>query len=412
MVEKLAKKKNQAGKNSPVSFNIKINRLLVFLFVLLLPTQLGRHFFLPFSYLSGVRIDYLAPTLYLTDILAILLIINNLKTVYLFLKQKKILFILGLLLINIFFSLSTFVSVFQWIRILEWLSLFAIFKNLAKKFKADQTAFFLLLGGFFELFLCLLQLVNKHSIQGLFYFFGERYMTLSMPGIAKASFRGIEILRPYGTFSHPNSMAGFYLLIYFFVLTNKKIKHVFLKYFLLLVSTILVFLSFSKIAILTLIFLSATYQLLMTKNKCRLCFIAKIFSLMIIGAVFISAQNDPFSLEKRITLMGNALEILIKHPLTGVGIGSYLVAQNQFPIKYSYFFLQPVHNIFLLFMAEAGIVISIFAGLTIVSWIKKNKKNIALMVILLAVFITGSFDHYWLTLQQNILLMVYLFSAL
>ena len=43
-------------------------------FAFLLPSQLGKHYFFSFSYLSGIRVDYLAPTLYMTDIIAIILI--------------------------------------------------------------------------------------------------------------------------------------------------------------------------------------------------------------------------------------------------------------------------------------------------------------------------------------------------
>src|SRR3989338_7356441 len=69
---------------------------LLFLFILLLPTQLGKHFFFDFSYLSGVRVDYLAPTIYLTDILALLLLIINFKSFWHFLKEKKILTLFAL----------------------------------------------------------------------------------------------------------------------------------------------------------------------------------------------------------------------------------------------------------------------------------------------------------------------------
>ena len=53
----------------------------MFLFLFLLPTQLGKHFFLPFSYILGVRVDYLAPTVYLTDIIILLLVVINYRAV-------------------------------------------------------------------------------------------------------------------------------------------------------------------------------------------------------------------------------------------------------------------------------------------------------------------------------------------
>ena len=57
------------------NFNIKIPNLLFYLLILFLPTQFGKHFFPAFSFVSGVRVDYLSPTLYLTDILVLFLFI-------------------------------------------------------------------------------------------------------------------------------------------------------------------------------------------------------------------------------------------------------------------------------------------------------------------------------------------------
>src|SRR3989338_6605244 len=51
----------------------RLSDLLIFLFIFLLPTQLGKHFFLDFSSISGVRVDYLAPTLYLADVVSLIL---------------------------------------------------------------------------------------------------------------------------------------------------------------------------------------------------------------------------------------------------------------------------------------------------------------------------------------------------
>ena len=81
-----------------------INKTLSILFLLLLPTQLGKHFFFDFSYLSGVRVDYLAPTVYLLDVTVFLLAIVNLKIVFKFFRNKKVLISLFLLMINVLFS--------------------------------------------------------------------------------------------------------------------------------------------------------------------------------------------------------------------------------------------------------------------------------------------------------------------
>src|SRR6266704_691714 len=59
-----------------------MENLLFSLLILFLPTQFGKHFWPSFSIIQGIRVDYLSPTLYFTDILIILLflvwLINNL----------------------------------------------------------------------------------------------------------------------------------------------------------------------------------------------------------------------------------------------------------------------------------------------------------------------------------------------
>src|SRR3972149_2923799 len=166
-----------------------MNNILLFLFVLLLPTQLGKHFFFDFSYLSGVRVDYLAPTIYITDVLALILIVLNLKSVIKFLFSKKALILLSLLFLNVLISQFHLISIYRYIKILELLTVFIIFKT--NKLSPGYLLYGFLIGGIFELFLTTAQFINKHSLQGIFYFFGERPLSLSMPGIAKASLSGI-----------------------------------------------------------------------------------------------------------------------------------------------------------------------------------------------------------------------------
>lgn len=384
--------------------------ILTFILLFLLPTQLGRHFFLPFSYLSGVRIDYLAPTLYLTDIIVFALFLLNIKTVFKFFKNKTFLIFLTLIIVNILFSLVKEIAVYKTVKIIEILILFAIFYKNKISPKLILYAFFL--GAFMELILSIMQFTMKHSVQGIFYFLGERYLTLSMPDIAKSSLFGVEILRPYGTFSHPNSMAGFYLLVYFFVLLYKKFSaHTYLKYFLLMISSVLVFFSFSKTAIFVYILLNFIY--LMKKKfyrKCMFCFFAKIFVFAVLAILFLSTKGDVLSADKRLTLFQNSITIFFQHTFFGVGLGNYVVAQNSFVNKYSYFFLQPVHNIFMLLLAETGIILGGFIFYKLYKFAKLKIKNEVFIYCLLAVILTGLLDHYWLTLQQNLLLLPIIFA--
>ena len=380
---------------------------LFFTLILLLPTQLGRHFFFPFSYLAGVRVDYLSPTLYLIDIVIFLLALFNIKAVFKFFSEKISGFFFGLLTLNIIFAQSWPLALYGSVRIIEFLIIIALGKKMLSYLNEKLLLIGFLSGAFIELMLSILQFVFKRSIQGPFYFIGERLFSLATPGIAKTTFSGIEFLRPYGSFSHPNSMAGFYLLVYFFVLTRKSLdRYLWLKYLLLLVSTCLIFISFSKAAILTFLLLNVLYLFFSgRKNFCRVCVAARIVVMFFVASIFLLAQGDPLTAPKRLELIGNAVEIIKKYPLFGVGLNNYLLEQTSFASKFPLFFNQPVHNIFLLLVGEAGIVLT---GFILYFFRKLLPSSIFL---LLAVVVTGLFDHYWLTLVQNFLLMGVVFST-
>jgi len=388
-----------------------INNILSILFLLLLPTQLGKHFFFDFSYLSGIRVDYLAPTVYLLDVIIFLLAIVNLKIVLKFFNNKMVLSGLFLLLINIIFSQLPEISFYWFIKIIEFLIIFSLSKKIIMTIKEKSILIILLLSGLFELFLSIIQFVSKHSVQGIFYYFGERLLTLSTPGVAKATMQGVEFLRPYGTFSHPNSLAGFFLLLYFFVLTAKKFnRHLVLKYLFLLTSSLLIFISFSKIAIISYLILNTAHFILNKKINCRFCKITRLSVIFLISLIFLQATTDPLTISKRIELVKNSINIILHHPIQGVGLGSYLVEQAKFSSKFYLFFNQPVHNIFLLFFSELGLIIG---GIIIAFSLFSIRKLIKWSpYLILAIGMTGFFDHYWLTLEQNFLLIGFVTGAI
>ena len=379
-----------------------IAQILTFLFVLLLPTQFGKHFFLPFSYISGVRVDYLAPTLYALDLIAIVLIILNAHFILKTIKKHlyPFLILLSFFLANIFFSVSPWISLYKSLKILEILGVYLAFRHM----RPPHTSIFvaLLIGAIFELFLGILQITGGHSIQGVFYFFGERYFSLSTPGIAKATLWGRELLRPYGTFSHPNSIAGFYLLVYVATLTIKKIRISFLlRTAIIFISAAIIFITFSKLAFGVLTLLTAVYLYRSRTITCTLCKIARFAGLVILTLVLCFAQTDPHTLSKRITLVKQSVVVFIEHPATGAGLGAYVAASASQPTRSIDILNQPVHSIYFLWLSEAGIL-----GLVILALlIPALKKYVKLMPYVLAVvLVTGTGDHYWMTLPQNMFL--------
>lgn len=392
-----------------------ITRSLYFLFFLFLPTQLGKHFFLDFSYINGLRVDYNAIVLYTTDILAVFIICANWRLLKTFFIQhtRPILLILILVFLNISISMYPVLAAYSWLKVCEVVALIIVFSHLKIDTKMVLSTF--AIGALFELVLAFLQFQQGRALQGMFYFFGERSLSLITPGVAKAVFMGQEILRPYATFSHPNSMGGFYLLLYTWLLFfpfPKKSPIINYQLSITLFASALVFISFSKIVIVGYLLITGWYVITKKWAACKPCSVATLMTTGTLSLVFLQAMGDPFSAEKRITLFAQALETIKSHPFFGVGLGQYLFYQEAIPAKYADFFLQPVHNIFLLFMAQSGLILGGAILYLLGKWVWQRRRNEAFLACVFVVVFTGFFDHYWLTLQQNMLLVGVVFGLI
>ncbi len=420
-----------------------LQKLLFYSIILFLPTQLGKHFWPAFSYVSGIRVDYLSPTPYFTDVLIILLfflwvfknlnIKNSLKIKNL--KLKIILFTL-FLVVGIFLSKSPMAGWYGLIKLLEF-GFFGWYTAFYIKQKKDLNVIILLfaVGICFESFLAIVQFINQASIGGIFYFLGERTFFLSTPGIAITSLQGHLVLRPYGTFSHPNVLAGYLIIVLTMIISNYKFlisnqiinlkKYFFI--FSLLVGSIALFLTMSRVAIIlwVVILFVFTFKNLNIKNSLKIKnYKLKIFTgtIFFVAIIFISSPLHfrftnlslaDESMVVRERLLQASVAMVKKSPLLGVGINNFLpnLPLVLKPTNESLFsYLQPVHNIFFIVASETGII-----GLGIFLWfIGKTYKRFTIydlrFMIFSTVLILGLFDHYFLTLQQGQLLMTFVFG--
>ena len=106
----------------------KLERVFYFLLLTFLPTQLGLHFWPGFSFIKGIRIDYLSPTLFFNDLLissiCLLFLYNNRGKINLlpnFIKKYSPFFIfLGYLVFNLFLSKNFNLSLLSFIRFMEF----------------------------------------------------------------------------------------------------------------------------------------------------------------------------------------------------------------------------------------------------------------------------------------------------
>jgi O-antigen ligase len=290
-----------------------------------------------------------------------------------------------------------------------------------------------------ESLLAISQYLHQSSIGGILYLVGERSFTAETPGIANASVHGQLILRPYGTLPHPNVLAG-YLLIMVILISFSSAKETskyrkILEVSALLLGSICIILSFSRLVILLLCFITVMFLITNIVRKTKANGLQKqsnigkyslILLVILAGTFFIfrqlflqlfyrfsqtSVREESFIQRK--DLIQNAITIISKHPLFGVGLHNFLPALSQIRSPLSpTFYLQPVHNIFLLWIAETGLVGFIFLIIFLIKTIRqllsllsqRNPATKTLLLLFISLLILGSFDHYLLTLQQGQLL--------
>ncbi len=395
-----------------------INKLF-FILLLFLPSQLGKHWWPEWSLVNGVRIDYLAPTVYLTDILILILGLSilfqktrkTLKTRY----PQKIrkpegqkfrpsdflnfrfsgfpsipsVLIIFLIISWILVSERKLLAGYWALRYLEipmmaWLTI-RVIREIGEIRAIKRITNILSVGILFSVGLGMAQMVLGRTT-GWFWILGERSFTLADPGIATMTIFGIEILRPYATFPHPNALGGFLaaaIMMEYGVWSMEYGK--WRKKLLVWVGVLGVILTGSRGAIIALM------------SSLVISYWVPVSASAIIG---FPGESGP----ERVVLARAAIEMWRENWLFGVGPGQFLVKLPEY-LPAGFYKIQPVHNIFLLGLAEFGVIgggICLIGLIWLIWRIEQVRKWLPVVAVIL---ITGMVDHYWLTGQQNRLLL-------
>lgn len=411
----------------------RLKQTLFFLLLLTLPTQLGRHFWPSWTQILGLRVDYLSPRIYLTDIFIFLLFLFFLPQLVSFLKRARqektkvlagLIFFLAFLSLRILKTQTPAIGFYQLLKFMEF-AFFAFYLTQAlKTYQQFEKAMMVLsFGVIFESLLSWGQFLKQGSLGGFFWWLGERTFSGQTPGIAQAALNGELVLRPYGTFPHPNVLAGFLVVILPLLLTF-KIENSWEKVVKVLatgLSILTIFLTFSRLSWIA-AFLIFIWWLVVQK-KWRYFFLLAVF--LVFGFGLLEARfetlwtTDRESWQKRQELNLAAWEMIKAQPLFGVGLGNFLVELPNFhPEKKAARFLQPAHNVYLMVGAEMGILtlvaLSGFLFLTYKRLLKKQFNNATMKQSLFLSFSTllflAFFDHYSYTLQQGQLLIALIFG--
>lgn len=322
------------------------------------------------------------------------------------------------------FSKSPAAGLFGIIKLLE-VSFFGYYtaRFLGKTITYASAAISITTAITIQSLLAVTQFFTHSSVNGLFYFIGERTFTMLTPGIANASIGGTLILRPYGTLPHPNVLAAYLLLSVLFVVgTWQQFRSKAMRSISALVGGIAcfaLFLTLSRTVLFVFFFLLAYLFMQLVGKRMSTSYTLGILGIAVVVALgifytpilgrFTSSSFLEESFLIREDLTKNALWMLYTHPFFGVGIENFL--QNLPPSSSStfsyYSLLQPVHTIYLLVFAQVGVVGGILflyflfcVGKTIVRRQESTLQKATLVMFSSVVFL-GLFDHYFLTVQQG-----------
>ena len=245
-------------------------------------------------------------------------------------------------------------------------------------------------------------------------------LDLSMPGISAVHLSdGSRVLRTYGTLPHPNILGGFTLVSLLgpvgLFLASERPNYPALILFALGIS--LLALTFSRSAWLGLIiFLIIPILKWQYFNRKRLILllVTAILSFTITllpyqqlvraRTVNISSDSEKFSFTGRIWLNQMAMQMIHEKPLTGVGIGSFIIELSQRAGEG--YIIEPVHNMPLLSAAELGIaglmlLIGLFVLIALNIIRAQTWKAILASGIIAGLGIISLFDHYLWTLAPG-----------
>ncbi len=409
--------------------------------ILVFPFQIRTVFSTPHQYTSGLFEWYSVQFIYVFDILILIsllfLLLDHLiyQRVFSFSWTWPKLLIPFVLFCS-FLKLISSPSVFLFADFISWFFIFIFF------FLLQQTLF-----SFHELMLlfsagigvqggiALLQFFFQQSI-GIG-FLGEPIVSNHLPGVAKLRLGGWSILRPYGTFSHPNVFAAAVLmaLTYFFVFRSYFERYLHILFLFLIIIFLLLF---SKTLLIGFAFSLVFYKLFYTKVVHGIS-THKIFWVLL-GGILLCTQVGyliPRSfVENNFDLiLGESYSLRAEYFQTSFGIlFSFplgIVPENYAQIlgmlagtRLAPWEIQPVHHFFLQFGVFYGVLPFLFIIFlflcTCFSLLKefyaslfhdhRKKQGLFLLMITISFIFAFLNDHYFFTLHEGRVLMAFWFA--
>ncbi|MDP1845993.1 MAG: O-antigen ligase family protein [Candidatus Moranbacteria bacterium] len=343
--------------------------------------------------------------------------------------------------ISIIWSPYKPIAVYRCLTLLEILLFFFIaYKNLVANSRFLRISFVALIAnGFIQAIIGILQFIYGHSL-GL-RLFGESIVSRETPGVAKLVIDGEKHIRAYGTFPHPNILAGFLIIPLIMILisllnrwqpklffnsasseeTNQsKLVSRATSLNQIPASLILVFLfiiglgfilAFSRSAFLGLFaaLLFILYSFIRNlKCKKQISIVLLFIIIASVGSIYFVNRNTSLfsdqSMRERASYANVARETISAHPLAGIGIGQFALEEYSENPNLEGWQYQPVHNVYLLLASELGIaglvLFLIFMATLFLGEGRGGKDDYRLTYysfccIILPFLVIALFDHYF-----------------
>jgi O-antigen ligase len=374
-------------------------------------------------FVEGIYVNYLVPTISILDlgilIALVSVVVERGFSFYLDLfkdlRNGLVILLLFLLVQNLF--LSDFNSLLFSLRLFSLILLFFSMLQITKEERLNKTVkekilisgiVILLTNVLLQGTLGVIQFKRGSSL-GID-FLGESEIVSGMMGSSFVELSGQLFLRAYGTFPHPNVLGGFLLLGIFFGIFLYQRRRL-IGSLLIGVSFLAMVFTFSRIHILLsmvviLVFLSK--QILFKKKS----LLSISFSPLLLVERFQNLFNSgDRGWSERLDLVKASFRVIKENWLIGIGGGNFVKGMEGFVPRTSRGILltQPVHNIFLLYLSEFGILgfFLIFYALFYTIINIKNIKKISLygILIILVIMVIGLFDHYLFSLPQGMVIL-------
>ncbi len=430
------KLKNILGE---VSF-FRLTRFFIILFILFFPFQIRSLIFSDNFYLTGNFNTYGSFFIFAADIFLMLSLVGW-GLAYLTgeidwkldwgdrgLSILSAIFIL-LLVVNIFIFPGAFAIFFVFRLIILYFFYLLLSNGILAREKIIRYFTFAMV---FQVLIAIGQYVSQGSIGLLF--LGEPVIGPTVLGAAKVNLPSGLFIRSYGTFLHPNIFAAaLFAAILLSLYVYRKRIYMFLV-FAPMFSAGSVF-SFYRSMMFALI-LSFFLIISLAERKELLKQILYVTAVFVFFIVVFDLQNifwqryiigdDGGAVAERLNYLSVSRKVILDNPF-GVGIGQFTNEMQSFSeTKLEPWEAQPVHNLFLLVAAEAGLAAALILGLVFfyiffrtIYLMRELKRdmNEKIYAMVIAAMTTGIvtlaiFDHYFYTSYQGlVMLFLYFYLA-